>query len=185
MSGYTSMGSVDTICTGGGEDLHVWRTPQVVISHHDNLEDTRSAEIVFKSSFAKELEVKSATESFIKEKLNEKEYIGKCSPCNASDLDSDRRSLVNREEEAVVLTHAVKEFIRVKEENQRLKVKMKTFNQEDQRYKKLELEVDHLTWQLSKVFYRNLYFKNLLKLFKDGAVSSCLRRCNTSVGIFP
>ena len=33
--------------------------------------------MVFKSPFAKELEVKSASESFINKKLNEKEDIGK------------------------------------------------------------------------------------------------------------
>ena len=118
--------------------------------------------MVLKSSFAKELEVKSATESFINEILNDKEDIVKCSSCNTSDLDSDSRSFVDKEEQAGVLTHtqAVEEFIRVKAENQRLKMKMKTYNQGDQRYKKLELEVDHLTWQLSKVLYRKLYFKN-------------------------
>ena len=160
VSGYTSMGSADTIFTGGGEDLHVWKAPRDVIGHQDNLVDTRRDKMVLKSSFAKELEVKSATESFINEILDDKEDIVKCSSCNTSDLDSDRRSLVDKEEQAGVLTQAVEEFIRVKAENQRLKMKMKTYNQGDQRYKKLELEVDHLTWQLSKVLYRKLYFKN-------------------------
>jgi cell shape-determining protein MreC len=67
------------------------------------------------------------------------------------------------EEQAVMLTQAVEEFIRVKAENQRLKVKMKTFSQGDQRYKKLELEVDHLSWQLNKVFYRQLYFMKYIE----------------------
>ena len=65
MSDYTSMGSAETIFTRGGEDLHVWRDPQDVNSHHDNLEDTRKDIIKFKSSLAIELEVKSATESFV------------------------------------------------------------------------------------------------------------------------
>ena len=51
----------------------------------------------------------------------------------------------------MVLTKAEENFVRVNEENERLKMKMKTYNQGYQRYKKLELEVDQLTWQLSKV----------------------------------
>ena len=52
----------------------------------------------------------------------------------------------------MVLTQAVEEFLRVKAENERLKMKMKTCIEGDGRYKKLELEVENLTWQLSKVF---------------------------------
>ena len=59
---------------------------------------------------------------------------------------------MEREEQALVLTQAVEEFLRVKAENERLKMKMKTCIERDGRYKKLELEVENLTWQLSKVF---------------------------------
>ena len=148
MSGYTSMGSTDNIWPAAGRDLLVWKAPEVVI---DDPEDAVKTNKVFKSSFAKELEVKTATQSFLEEKQSEKLEIGKCLSCNTSDLGSDRRSLADREEETLVLSQAVEEFIRVRTENERLKMKMKNYSQRDERYKKLEVEVEHLTWQLSKV----------------------------------
>ena len=51
----------------------------------------RSTYKMFKSSFAKELEVKTATQSFIEDKLSENPALGKCLSCNISDLGSERR----------------------------------------------------------------------------------------------
>ena len=150
----SSMGSAEKILTGSGEDLNIWRIPEVVVDYSDNFEDTGSYKRIFKSSFAKELELKSATESFINVKLNDKKHNENCLSCNTSGLDSGLKSLGDKEEDTLVLAQAVEEFLRVKAENERLKTRMKTCKQGDQRYQKLEQEVEHLTWQLRKVIFK-------------------------------
>ena len=50
-------------------------------------------------------------------------------------------------------SEAIDEFSRVKLENEILKLKLKSFNQDDDKYKKLQSEIDQLTWQLSKVSF--------------------------------
>ena len=151
VSGYPSMGSADNICAAGRDQL-VWRPQVISVDTPEDEEATVSTNKMFKSSFAKELEVKTATQSFIEDKLSENPDLGKCLSCNTSDLGSERRSIVDREEQTLVLTQAVEEFLRVKADNERLKMKMKTCIQGDGRYKKLEIEVDNLNLQLSKVF---------------------------------
>eukprot|EP00092_Neocalanus_flemingeri_P000027 GFUD01000027.1.p1 GENE.GFUD01000027.1~~GFUD01000027.1.p1 ORF type:complete len:382 (-),score=92.57 GFUD01000027.1:31-1176(-) len=154
VSGYTSMGSTDNIWATAGRDLFIWKAPEAVIDTHKDMVNNKK---VFKSAFAKELEVKS----FIEEKRSEKlPELGKCLSCNTSDLGSERRSLVDKEEQNLVLTKALEEFLRVRAENESRKTKMKTYNQRDERYKKLELEVEHLTWQLSKMEQSRLVYED-------------------------
>lgn len=160
MSGYTSMGSADNIWAAAGRDLLVWRAPQNALDNHDEEDEKVNAPKVFKSSFAKELEVKTTTQSYIEDRFNDKSELGRCLSCNTSDLGSEKRSLADKEEQTLVLSQAMEEFLRVKTENERLKNKMKTYNQRDERYKKLEQEVEHLTWQLSKMEQSRLVYED-------------------------
>ena len=92
----------------------------------------------FKSSFAKELHQENIQKnspswrqptyrsSFIDEVINEDSF--------------DRPSGVNEDE-----------YVRVKRENEILKRRLSEYNTEDEKYKKLEFEIEQLTWQLGKV----------------------------------
>ena len=43
------------------------------------------------------------------------------------------------------------EYVRVRRENEILKRRLSEHNKEDEKYKKLESEIEQLTWQLGKV----------------------------------
>lgn len=148
----------------------------------------------FKSSFAKELHQENIQKnspswrqpayrsSFIDEVINEDSF--------------DRPSGVNEDE-----------YVRVKRENEILKRRLSQYNTEDEKYKKLEFEIEQLTWQLGKVsvlslivlsrlsmrelltircqLRSNLVTQSLTFLFPDGTIKRGLRNCHKSAWLLP
>ena len=151
VSGYASMGSIGSLSGDlkraskmcSNEDIFIEKIEDVNMSMH-------SSTLRFKSSFAKELEEESANQSVIMKKYSILKQ--ECS----SELDHfmSRQSVDNFN--AVFDQHANDvnndvELSCLKIENEMLKLKLESFNQKDEKYKKLWLEIENLTWQISKV----------------------------------
>ena len=140
-----SMHSAQNMRLQDSKNLHLWRTRDIVKHDSDSQgEGSRNSHREFKSSFAKELELKEVIKSFMNEDV---ESASSCT----SDLGSGSLMEEEEQEKTLSLAMVVKECINIKVENQRLKSKMKTYNERSERYTKLEQEVHLLTWQLSKV----------------------------------
>ena len=131
VSGYGSMGSAESLTDKGHPS-----DSKDNINMNPESGQTRSSS--FKSSFAKELHQENIQRnspswrqpayrsSFIDEVINEDSF--------------DRPSGVNEDE-----------YVRVRRENEILKRRLSEYNKEDEKYKKLEFEIEQLTWQLGKV----------------------------------
>ena len=180
VSGYGSLGSAESL-TDKSQPSEI----------KDNINMNPESGQSFKSSFAKELHQEniqknspswrqpSYRSSFIDEVINEDSF--------------DRPSGVNEDE-----------YVRVKRENEILKRRLSEYNTEDEKYKKLEFEIEQLTWQLGKVRVRilivlsmremltircqlksNLVGQSLTFLFPDGTIKGSLRNCYKPARLLP
>ena len=183
VSGYGSMGSAESLT----DKSHPSESK-------DNINMNPESGQSFKSSFAKELHQEniqknspswrqpSYRSSFIDEVINEDSF--------------DRPSGVNEDE-----------YVRVKRENEILKRRLSEYNTEDEKYKKLEFEIEQLTWQLGKVSFQifnvlsrlsmsktltircqlrsNLVGQSLTFLFPDGTIKRGLRNCYKPARLLP
>ena len=126
MTGHRNMCSAENIRSGSGEDLHLWRTREVVKDDSKSVEEMirTSNQQMFKSSFAARLELKEVTKSFLN--VN----IDSTSSCT-SDLGSGMKSWTDRDqhEETLVFSQAVDEFLKMKAENERLRSKVEICNE--------------------------------------------------------
>lgn len=114
--------------------IPIVRCPEIVVSNtisgYSSMEDQDTAENSFKSEFAKQLEQKLV------------------SPGGKHEDSSSYGQLYQQTEE---LRRAKEEFLRIKQENQRLKSEIDKQRLEEERYEKLQYEVEHLTNRLHKV----------------------------------
>ena len=135
VSGYGSLGSAESLNTAANDKL---------VTARDNSEKMQSMppqRSAFKSSFAKELHQEniqrnspswrnsSYRSSFIDEVISEDSVV------ETTDKETDLED----------------EYVRVRRENEILKRRLSEHNKEDEKYKKLEFEIEQLTWQLGKV----------------------------------
>ena len=114
--------------------IPIVRCPEIVInstiSGYSSMEEQPEQDNNFKSDFAKQLEQKLL------------------SPAGKYEESSDYGQLYQQTEE---LRRAKEEFRRIKQENVRLKSEIDKQRVEEERYKKLQYEVEHLTNRLHKV----------------------------------
>ena len=143
VSGYGSLGSAESLNTTGANDKSV--TAWTETGARDSSDKMQSMpppqRSAFKSSFAKELH---------------QENIQRNSPSWRN--SSYRSSFIDEviSEDSVVETtdkenELEDEYVRVRRENEILKRRLSEHNKEDEKYKKLEFEIEQLTWQLGKV----------------------------------
>ena len=114
--------------------IPIVRCPEIVInstiSGYSSMEDQQDQDNNFKSDFAKQLELKLV------------------SPAGKSEETPDYSQLYQQTEE---LRRAKEEFMRIKQENIRLKSEIDKQRVDEERYHKLQYEVEHLTNRLHKV----------------------------------
>ena len=142
VSGYGSLGSAESLSvetsSAAYKDKTVWISENKDLpAMTEELQSLSQARTSFKSSFAKELHqenIKSAT-------------------WRDTDLKSSFAVRVNSEEISVSDKRDVgeDEYVKVKMENDLLKKKLLDYSKEDEKYKKLQFEIEQLTWQLGKV----------------------------------
>ena len=102
----------------------------------------------FKSSFAKEL-----NERITKNDMSE--YTNKSFTKSRFDEILDK---------TMDFENAQEDFLRVKQENARLRFEIEKHKHEEKRYNKLQDEIEHLTSKLSKV-NNDLYFVKIIKIY--------------------
>ena len=114
--------------------IPIVRCPEIVISStisgYSSMEEHQEQDNNFKSDFAKQLEQKLV------------------SPAGKYEESPGYGQLYQQTEE---LRRAKEEFLRIKQENQRLKSEIDKQRLEEERYEKLQYEVEHLTNRLHKV----------------------------------
>ena len=141
VSGYGSLGSAESLSPETSKDKAVWSSennrglPAPAMT--EELQSLSQARASFKSSFAKELHqenIKSSTgrDTDFKSSFAVKVNIEENSVSEKSEVDGD-------------------EYVKVKRENDLLKKKLLDYSKEDEKYKKLQFEIEQLTWQLGKV----------------------------------
>ena len=143
VSGYGSLGSADSLTpetsAASKDKLSVWTSEkdQGLPAMTEELQSLSQARASFKSSFAKELHQENI----------------KSSTWRDSDFKSSFAVKVNSEENSVSDKPEVDgdEYVKVKRENDLLKKKLLDYSKEDEKYKKLQFEIEQLTWQLGKV----------------------------------
>ena len=143
VSGYGSLGSAESLSpetsSAASKDKSVWTSEnnKGLPAMTEELQSLSQARASFKSSFAKELHQENI----------------KSSPWRDSDFKSSFAVKVNSEESSVSDKAEVDgdEYVRVKRENDLLKKKLLDYSKEDEKYKKLQFEIEQLTWQLGKV----------------------------------
>jgi len=153
VSGYGSMGSAESLNNSGDKSVTGWTEPRE--NHQINnqaltqaanmtqeLQSLSQARSNFKSAFAKELHQENVQRnspswrssgyrsSFIDEVINED---------TINDTNNDTSEKLETE------------YVRVKRENEILKRRLSEYNKEDEKYKKLQFEIEQLTWQLGKM----------------------------------
>ena len=133
----------------GGHSLYmdtmaipIVRCPEIVsvsgVSGYGSMGDDND-DAVFKSEFAKQLEqTMSRTQT----------PVPPAAPAVDSDSLARYNSMVKQTEE---LRRAREEFMRIKQENLRLRYEIEKQKLEEERYQKLQYEVEHLTSRLHKV----------------------------------
>ena len=134
VSGYGSLGSAESLNAGAND--------KSVTDKSDKMQSMPAPQrSAFKSSFAKELHQEniqrnspswrnsSYRSSFIDEVISEDSVV------ETTDKENDLED----------------EYVRVRRENEILKRRLSEHNKEDEKYKKLEFEIEQLTWQLGKV----------------------------------
>ena len=147
VSGYGSLGSAESLTpetqSAASKDKSVWTSEntKALPAMTEELQSLSQARASFKSSFAKELHqenIKSATwrdsdfKSSFAVRVNSEESSEGVSEKGQAEVDGD-------------------EYVRVKRENDLLKKKLLDYSKEDEKYKKLQFEIEQLTWQLGKV----------------------------------
>ena len=143
VSGYGSLGSADSLTpetsAASKDKLSVWTSEkdQGLPAMTEELQSLSQARASFKSSFAKELHQENI----------------KSSTWRDSDFKSSFAVKVNSEENSVSDKPEIDgdEYVKVKRENDLLKKKLLDYSKEDEKYKKLQFEIEQLTWQLGKV----------------------------------
>ena len=144
VSGYASLGSAESLPGESSRDKAVWN-PTSSDNRNESRQtgrmteeaaDQRSAQSAFKSSFAKELLEENQNQT-VTSRNSWREPTAR-----TEFADEDRIEIVSEDSA---------EYSRVKAENELLKRKLALLNREDERYKKMEFEIEQLTWQLGKV----------------------------------
>ena len=171
VSGYASMGSIESLSGDLKRVSKVWSTEDVIedtvkddyISRHLNA--TNSS---FKSSFAKELEVENHNHSVRMRRysLMRQDHALQITQVVNSDSDSSNIAVSDQDTTA---SETIDELSKVKLENKILKLKLKSYNQDDEKYKKLQCEIEQLTWQLNKVPLKVKLFETFTKNGKKGS----------------
>ena len=165
VSGYASMGSIESLSGDLKRVSKVWSTEDVIedtvkddyISRHLNATDSS-----FKSSFAKELEVENHNHSVRMRRysLMRQDHALQLMQVVNSDSDSSHIAVGDQDTTA---SETIDELSKVKLENKILKLKLKSYNQDDEKYKKLQCEIEQLTWQLNKVPLKMKFFEIFTK----------------------
>ena len=120
--------------------IPIVRCPEIVsVSGYGSMGDTDNDEAVFKSEFAKQLEQAMS---------RAQTPVPPATPAVDSDSLVRYNSVVKQTED---LRRAREEFMRIKQENLRLKYEIEKQKLEEERYQKLQYEVEHLTSRLHKV----------------------------------
>jgi len=141
VSGYGSLGSAESLTPETSSASKVWssesKREQPAPAMTEELQSLSQARASFKSSFAKELHQENI----------------KSSTGQDTDFKSSFAVRVNSEENSVSDKPEVDgdEYVRVKRENDLLKKKLLDYSKEDEKYKKLQFEIEQLTWQLGKM----------------------------------
>ena len=142
VSGYGSLGSAESLTgdksirdnSGGAKN-----------NMSQELQSLSQAKSSFKSTFAKELH---------QENIQRNSPSWRHSSYRSSFIDeviSEDSIGDNNGNHTAVTSNDVSEYVRVKRENEVLKRRLSAYNKEDEKYKKLEFEIEQLTWQLGKV----------------------------------
>lgn len=181
VSGYASMGSIESLSGDSKRENRVWSTEDIIGEQTEEMKGSQAAtqtDSPFKSSFAQELEEENLSQSVRIKKCSQIERdpafksdfavkvhcVGDCKavipPCPRESLCQKTKKVVKVEIPTTLNSEAIDEFSRVKLENEILKLKLKSFNQDDDKYKKLQSEIDQLTWQLSKMEQSRLVYEN-------------------------
>ena len=130
MSGYASMGSAESLADMAREKMVVTRHHQV----REAVEKVRDqGQRKFKSEFAKELDCKQDHRKDLKTK---------------TDIHGLKKTGIS---ETMLNECAKADLVRLKLENEQLKLKIQKCLLEDERYKNLQHEVEQLTLKVSKV----------------------------------
>jgi len=181
VSGYASMGSIESLSGDLKRENKVWSTEDIIGEQTEDMKGSKASiqtSSPFKSSFAKELEEENLNHSVRIKKCSQKERdpsfksdfavnihcVGDCrtvnAPCPRKSMCQGTKKVVKVEIPATFDSETIDEFSRVKLENEILKLKLKSFNQDDEKYKKLQCEIEQLTWQLSKMEQSRLVYEN-------------------------
>jgi len=197
VSGYASMGSIESLSGDLKRENKVWSTEDIIGEHMDEVKGSRRGSFQtsspFKSSFAKELEEENLNQSIRIRKSLQKDddpafksdfavnihCVGECvteTACKTS------KKVVKVEIPATLDMETRDEFSRVKLENEILKLKLKSFNQDDEKYKKLQSEIEQLTWQLSKMEQSRLVYENATNQLGSFLEMVSTKLTNTKVG---
>lgn len=196
VSGYASMGSIESLSGDLKRENKVWSTDDIIGEHMDEVKGSRQGSIQtyspFKSSFAKELEEENLNQSMRIKKCLQKEEPGfksdfavniKCvGDCVTDTACIATKKVVKVEIPATLDMETRDEFSRVKLENEILKLKLKSFNQDDEKYKKLQSEIEQLTWQLSKMEQSRLVYENATNQLGSFLEMVSTKLTNTKVG---
>jgi len=169
VSGYASMGSIESLSGDLHREKKVWSTEDIISTDMPAVPPTQTTN-TFKSSFAKEL-LEENTSHFLQAKKGSKYQsdptytsdfavkIGTDDVCQTKDsFYKANKEIVEISD--IVPKEPIDEFSRVKLENEILKLKLKSFNQDDEKYKKLQMEIEQLTWQLGKMEQSRLVYEN-------------------------
>lgn len=168
VSGYASMGSIESLSGDLKRVSKVWSTEDVIeetvkddyISKHLNA--TNSS---FKSSFAKELEEENHNQSMRMRRYSLMRQDHALQLTQVVNRDSDRSPIAAGDQDTTA-SETIDELSKVKLENKILKLKLKSYNQDNEKYKKLQCEIEQLTWQLNKVPLKVNFFETLTKEVK-------------------
>ena len=122
--------------------IPIVRCPEIVsVSGYNSMTESEHNDQDFKSEFAKQLE-QSLTPVTMEQTLT---------PVTSVDQGSSMARLSQVLQQNEELRRAKEEFMRMKQENLRLKYQIEKQKLEEERYQKLQYEVEHLTTRLHKV----------------------------------
>ena len=126
----------------GTMTIPIVRCPEIVsVSGYNSMTESEHNDQDFKSEFAKQLE-QTLTPVTMEQTLT---------PVTSVDQGSSMARLSQVLQQNEELRRAKEEFMRMKQENLRLKYQIEKQKLEEERYQKLQYEVEHLTTRLHKV----------------------------------
>jgi len=161
VSGYASLGSVESL---NGDSKREYKAQRKEDATNEAVEEVRfskepaHANSSFKSSFAKELEeknlklsVRNKKKSLMRKKSDENQSVRDSNTMDSLCKENIMCQRMEGERAGGIGSDTFDKFSELKLENEMLKLKLKSFNYDDEKYKILKCEIEHLTWQLSKM----------------------------------